>query len=175
MNSSKAALAKFVRQDSAQWSDRFFEGSDNGDEDEDEDRLFQEIRRARYRSVNPRLDVESAPGDTEAGRAPAARITDNPLTESPNSTRLSKPKNEEETETAEGHMITASYEPLSAEPSELEPLSHSSAGTGSSSQQGTAGVGPDLKLEPVSITALSTGGALGLSRDIDGRQKRKVN
>jgi hypothetical protein len=181
MSSGKTALSRLARQDSARWSDRFFEGSDDGDEDDDDDGLLQEIRRAQNRGelnqkFHSEFDVESAPSDSEASKTPMAKIADRPLTESPGSTRLSKQRKGKENENAEGHMITAPYEPLSAEPGELEPLSHSSAGTRTPTPQATSGAEAGLNLEPGSITALSTGPRLGLSlgEDIDERQRREI-
>ena len=171
MNSGKAALSNLaVRQDSGKWSDRFFDGSDDGDDD-DEDGLQEEIRKARYRgeldkTFNFRFDVESAPSDSEGGKM-ATKFTDVPLTESPGSTRQVKPKNKGKERDTEGHVIADS--PLTAEPAELEPLSHSSADTSTSTPHST-----EPKLEPGSITSLSTGPRLGLSlgENIDNRRPR---
>ncbi|OCT50962.1 putative serine esterase family protein [Cladophialophora carrionii] len=168
MNSSRAALSRLARQDSARWSDRFFEGSDDGDEDEDEDGLLQEIRKARYRGelnrkFNIDFDVESAASDSESGRTPVEKISNGPLTKSPNSTKLSKPKDKGKGKESEEHMITESDMPLSAEPAELEPLSHSSAGTNTPRHNASSDVEVGPELEPGSITAPGTAAALGLS------------
>ncbi|KIW66406.1 hypothetical protein PV04_05742 [Phialophora macrospora] len=168
MNSGRAALSRLARQDSARWSDRFFEGSDDGDEDDDEDGLLQEIRKANYRGelnrkFNLDFDVDSAASDSETARTPTEKISNGPLTESPDSTKLSKPKDKGKGKEFEEHMITAPHEPLSAEPAELEPLSHSSAGTSTPTQDAPGDAEPGLQLEPVSVTTPSTAGALGLS------------
>jgi hypothetical protein len=167
MNSGRAALSRLARQDSARWSDRFFEGSDDGD-DEDEDGLLQEIRKARYRGelnqkFNLDFDVDSAASDSETGRTPTEKISNGPLTESPDSTKLSKPRDKGKGKEVEEHMITAPHVPLSAEPAELEPLSHSSAGTNTPTQGAPSGAEAGPQLEPESITAPSTAAALGLS------------
>ncbi len=109
MSSSKAALSRLARQDSARWSDRFFEGSDDGDEDDEEDGLLQELRKAKYRGeLNSRFnidfDVASASSDSETGKKSATTIVDGPLTESPGSTKLSKTKGKEKA--IDGHLIT---------------------------------------------------------------------
>ena len=172
LNSGKAVVPKFARQDSGQWSDRFFEGSDDGDEDDDG--LLQELRKAKHRGdlhrkFNRDSDVESAPSDSEAVKAPMARIVDRPLTQSPDSTKLSKPRKGKEKEDTEGHMITAASEPLSAEPGELDP-------TSTPAPKETSGIEPGLDLEPGSLTSLSTGPRLGLSlgEDIDETRMRET-
>ena len=163
MNSGKAALSKFARQDSARWSDRFFDGSD---EDDDEDALQEEIRKARYRGelekkFDLEFDVDSAATDSKGGKA-QRKLADRPLTASPQSTRLAEPKIESKGQASSGHMITDPEAPLSTEPSELEPLSPSSVGTSTSSHPAE----PEPELEPgsTSMTAFSTGTRLGLSR-----------
>ncbi|EXJ58011.1 hypothetical protein A1O7_05434 [Cladophialophora yegresii CBS 114405] len=169
MNSGRAALSRLARQDSARWSDRFFEGGDDGEEDEDEDGLLQEIRKARYRGelnrkFNIDFDVESGPSDSETGRTPAEKISNGPLTVSPASTKLSRTKGKGNGKGKESeHMITTPDMPLSAEPAELEPLSHSSAGTNTPRHNTASDVEEGPELEPGSITSPSTAAALGLS------------
>ncbi|KIW32948.1 uncharacterized protein PV07_04458 [Cladophialophora immunda] len=181
MNSSKAALSRLVRQDSARWSDRFFDGSEDGDEEDEEEGdggLREELRRAKYRGELDRMfnidfDVDSA----DEG-ATTAKLTDGPLTESPHSTKLSKPKKGKEREddgssasaSKYGHIITDPQGPFSAEPGELEPLSHSSAGTNTPSRQA------DAQLESESLPSLGTSAALGLSvgENVDERLIREM-
>ncbi|KAJ9609838.1 hypothetical protein H2200_006167 [Cladophialophora chaetospira] len=180
MSSSRAALSRLARQDSARWSDRFFEGSDDGDEDDDDDDgLLHEVRKARHRGdlnrkSNTDSDVESTSGDPEAGQTPKATIAGGPLTESPEGTKLSKPKGKGKE--AEEHIITSPDLPLSAEPAELEPLSHSSAATNTPSQHTSKDAKEGLELEPGSITSLSTGAGLGLAlgESAEDRQNRET-
>ncbi|OAG44026.1 hypothetical protein AYO21_01878 [Fonsecaea monophora] len=190
MNSSKAALSRLVRQDSARWSDRFFDGSEDGEEEDEEEgdgALGEELRKAKYRGELDRMfnidfDVDSA----DEGAA-TAKVVDGPLTESPQGTKLGTPKkgNKREddgssTSASEyGHIITDPHRPFSAEPGELEPLSHSSAGTSTPTRHAS---GEDAKAEataqlvPETIPSLSTSAALGLSlgENIDERWRRET-
>ncbi|KIX93573.1 uncharacterized protein Z520_10751 [Fonsecaea multimorphosa CBS 102226] len=185
MNSSKAALARLVRQDSARWSDRFFEGSEDGDEEDEEEGdggLREELRKAKYRGELDRMfnidfDIDSADEGTTM-----SRLVDGPLTESPHSTKLSKPKKGKEREDDGGHLITDPERPFSAEPGELEPLSHSSAGTSTPTPTRHASSGREDKAEetqrePDSIPSLSTSAALGLSlgENVDERWRRETS
>lgn len=131
-NSSKAALSRLARQDSARWSDRFFDGSDDDDpEPEDgDDSLAEELRKARHRG-----DLGS---DLEMSTS--ARIA-NSLTASPRATRLGLATgmpaggppldNGKESQTPNNHrpsvgphmIITEPDSALTAEPGELEPSS----------------------------------------------------
>lgn len=182
MNSGKAALSRLHRQDSARWSDRFFDGSDDGDDDDEEaGGLDEEIRKARYRGeldrkFNIDFDVDSTASDSETGRPHTAKITDGPLTSSPDATRLNKPKAGKEADVIEGHIITDPEAPLSAEPAELEPFSFSSASTSSPKQTTADGGGDALEVKPGSITSLSTGAGLGLSlgENIVARRRRET-
>ncbi|KAK5190903.1 hypothetical protein LTR72_000714 [Exophiala xenobiotica] len=140
-NSSKAALSRLARQDSARWSDRFFDGSDDDDtelDDEGEDVLREELIKARQRGES----------SAEWSAKTSARIA-NSLTASPRATRLGintntdglEPaplpldggggKNDEHSGHGRGHghghgndgpkMILAGPDtPLTAEPGELE-------------------------------------------------------
>ncbi|OAP59871.1 hypothetical protein AYL99_04873 [Fonsecaea erecta] len=185
MNSSKAALSRLVRQDSARWSDRFFEGSSDGDEEDEEDGLGEELRKAKYRGQLDRMfnidfDIDSA----DEGMT-TSRLVDGPLTASPQGTKLSRPKKGKEREDdrssasggKDGHIIIDPQAPFSAEPGELEPLSHSSAGTSTSTRHVNDGeVKPEAHLEPESIPSMSTSAALGLSlgENVDERWKRET-
>jgi len=118
LNSSKTALARLARQDSARWSDRFFEGSDDGDDEEDEDPLLEELNKARRRGE---LDKKLSDSSLKT----SARIA-NILTSSPESTTLgsSKATAKSPLETDDdGRLVTEPETPLTAEPAELEPLS----------------------------------------------------
>jgi hypothetical protein len=172
-HSGKAALSRLARQDSARWSDRFFEGSDDGDSDDDG--LAAEIRKARERAAldrDPYADPTPDAGTT--GARPPSKISEGVLTTSPEPT-ISRPKGKEKAIDGE-RLITAPTEPLSAEPGELEPLSHSSGGSSASTPKGTEQRQPGLELEPGSITSLSTGAPLGLSlgEHIIDRQRRET-
>ncbi|KIX02627.1 uncharacterized protein Z518_08569 [Rhinocladiella mackenziei CBS 650.93] len=166
MNSGRAALARLARQDSARWSDHFFEGSDDGEDEEDDDSvLLEEWRKARHRGELDKLnDNFDGAGGLEA------RIA-NSLSSSPRNTKLNptKEKAGPSTPGPDKHMITSPETPLSAEPAELEPLSHSS-GTN------TPRAEPGIELGPGSITSLSTDGGLGLflGENIEDRQSREI-
>ncbi len=129
-NSSKAALSRLARQDSARWSDRFFDGSDDDDteqDDEGEDVLKEELKKARQRGES----------GAERSASTSARIA-NSLTASPRATRLGLNTNTDGLEPAPldagknnehggPKLILAEPDtPLTAEPGELEPSSHAS-------------------------------------------------
>lgn len=180
MNSGKAALSRLARQDSARWSDRFFDGSSDGEEDDDDEEegvLREELNRARMRGeLEKRFDM----GFEVEGKSGKARIAES-LTESPEQTRLSAPRKGKDANVENVRMITAPDVPLSAEPAELEPLSHSEGSSASSkaatSQRPDTDGNEHEQLEPGSLTALSTGGGLGLSlgENVDERRHRETN
>ncbi|EXJ69115.1 uncharacterized protein A1O5_08050 [Cladophialophora psammophila CBS 110553] len=189
MNSSKAALSRLVRQDSARWSDRFFDGSEDGDEEDEDDEgeggLREAMRKAKYRGELDRMfnidfDVDSADEGTTM-----TKLVDGPLTESPEGTKLSKPKKGKEREddgssasaSKHGHILTDPQAPFSAEPAELEQLSHSSPGTNTPPRHiSGAEVKAEEQLGPESIPSQSTGAGLGLSlgENVDERWRRET-
>ncbi|KAJ9629266.1 hypothetical protein H2204_008906 [Knufia peltigerae] len=145
-NSGKAALSRLARQDSARWSDRFFDGSDDDDDDDEteqedgDDSLAKELKKARHRGgVGLGSDLAGNEMSTTS-----ARIA-NSLTASPRATRLglaatdvppaggpSSVKADDDNDDRKvsprpskgppPHMIIAEPDhPLTAEPGELEP------------------------------------------------------
>ncbi|EXJ81086.1 hypothetical protein A1O3_07374 [Capronia epimyces CBS 606.96] len=152
MNSGKAALSRLARQDSARWSDRFFEGSDDGHDDGDDDSvLANEIRKAQARAEMDKSD--------DCSEVTGATIATT-LTSSPQSTNLVPAKEE-----AEPDIILEPELPLTAEPAELEPLSHSS---GSSTPQAH----PDTDSPLGSIASTSTPGTgIGLSLGVPAEER----
>jgi len=156
MNSGKAALSRFSRPDSDRWSDRFFESSD-GEDDDDEDTLTEELRKARHRGEM---------GKSDNGMSTSAMIA-NTLTSSPQSTHMSRAKEEAEDQPGEDATIIAGPEmPLTAEPAELEPLSHSSG-------MNTPRPLSNDDLPRGSLSPVNTGAALGLSLGETAEERRR--
>ncbi|KAI1627884.1 putative serine esterase-domain-containing protein [Exophiala viscosa] len=147
MNSSRAALSRLARSDSSRWSDRFFEGSDDGEEEDEDDPLVEELRKAERRGE---LDNAS---DSTITSPKIATV----LTSSPQSTRLNLAKDKDRDVGAgeDERLVTEPETPLTAEPAELEPLSHSS-GANTPRQEQSEELAP-------SAVPTSTGAGLGLS------------
>ncbi|KAK4938482.1 hypothetical protein LTR10_021111 [Elasticomyces elasticus] len=146
MNSSRAALSRLARSDSSRWSDRFFEGSDDGEDEDEDDPLIEELRKAQRRG-----ELDNASNSTNT-RAKIATV----LTSSPQSTRLNLAKDKYKGDHAgDEHLINEPELPLTAEPAELEPLSHSS-GVSTPGREQSEEVAP-------SAVPTSTGVGVGLS------------
>lgn len=151
MSSSKAALSRLARMDSARWSDRFFDGSDDEELEEEDPTLMAEIERARSRG-----ELNRSNSNTSDVTALSAKIAD-VLTTSPSSTKLvsAKPDTDSQPLSLFGGLDSI---PLTAEPAELEPMSHSSGGNTPKPPHESGGA-----LNPGSLTAFSIGtGRLGL-------------
>lgn len=156
MNSGKAALSRLARQDSARWSDRFFEGSDDGEDDGDDDDsvLVDEIRKARERGE---LEASSDEHDS-ADKITGANIAAS-LTSSPRSTKVLSTKLEAGPARPEEPVLVDPEAPLTAEPAELEPLSHHTSETSTPHPSHS-----EADLQPGSVASTSTPGtAVGLS------------
>lgn len=151
MSSSRAALSRLARMDSARWSDRFFEGSDDEELEEEDPTLMAEIEKARSRGEIDRSDSNRS--DVTALSAKIADV----LTTSPSSTKMVSAKTDTNAQPSSllgGRDST----PLTAEPAELEPMSHSS---GVNTPKPPQESGEDLN--PGSLTTFSVGtGRLGL-------------
>jgi len=101
LNSGKAALSRLARQDSARWSDRFFDGSEDDSEDES---FLEELQKATQRGEDL-----SEPSSTDTSTASLA------------STRLSGKRGEANHTPPLALMLPEEGRTLVAEPAELEP------------------------------------------------------
>ncbi|RVX74574.1 hypothetical protein B0A52_01700 [Exophiala mesophila] len=137
-NSGKAALSRLARQDSARWSDHFFEGSEDDYTEDDDTILATEIDKARARE-----ELQKA-GSTGSAERMQARIAEG-LTISPQMTRQTATMDKMGGPSTQGVILTDST--LMSEPGEIEPLS-----------RGSGNETPVLEdhLNPGSVTAFST-------------------
>ncbi|EXJ90620.1 hypothetical protein A1O1_03723 [Capronia coronata CBS 617.96] len=170
MNSGKAALSRLARQDSARWSDRFFEGSDDGEDDGDDDSvLVNEIRKARGRAERDKLN-----DDYDAGEELEPKVA-SALTSSPQSTGLVPAKEAAENpqhNDQEGNLVVEPDAPLTDEPAELEALSHSSESSTPHQVQRS-----EEDLQPGSAASSSTPGkgiGLALADKVEDRMHRET-
>jgi hypothetical protein len=157
MSSGRAALSRLARQDSARWSDRFFDGSDSELEDDDPV-LAEELRKAQHRaeSSHRHRTYESS------GTAQIANV----LTESPLPTRLNTKEKLGKLSTDQTlPKVTDESTPLTAEPAELEPLTDTSD-TGTPQATDNLGPGSITNMSPTTTgLRLALGEHLG---DISG-------
>lgn len=145
-NSGKAALSRLARQDSARWSDHFFEGSEDEYTEDDDNVLATEIEKARTRE-----ELRQS-GSTPTAEQMQARIAEG-LTVSPQMTRQVATKDTMGEPSRHGVIIPDAT--LMSEPGEIEPLSRSS---------GKQTPVLEDELNPGSVTAFSTNtNALGLA------------
>ncbi|KIW19612.1 hypothetical protein PV08_00185 [Exophiala spinifera] len=125
-NSGKAALARLARQDSARWSDRFFDGSDDDEQEQEDgdDPLAEELRKARHRgdigtSARIANSLTASPRATRLGLLATDVPPDNPPLD--DSSKVSEQLSPENHSTGGPRMIiTEPDTPLTAEPGELE-------------------------------------------------------
>lgn len=154
MSSSRAALSRLARSDSSRWSDRFFDGSDE-DELEDEDpTLMAEIEKARSRG-----ELDRADSHTSDMTSLSAKIAD-VLTTSPSSTKMVSAKGDTSAQPSSLLSPRGSIS-LTAEPDRMS----SGVNTPTNLAQD-----PAEDLNPGSLTAFSIGTdrlGLGLGEDRD--------
>lgn len=145
MSSSRAALSRIARSDSSRWSDRFFDGSDEEELEEEDPSLMAEIEKARSRG-----EMERSDSHTSDVASLSAKIAD-VLTASPKSTKLVPAKSDPSAQPSSLLGGRGSIS-LTAEPAELDPMSGSSGVNTPNPAQG-----PAEDLNPGSITAFSVG------------------